>query len=455
MQIHLPNKVNYIIGKLVQKGYEAYAVGGCIRDSMLGRDPQDWDITTSATPNQIKCVFPKTIDTGIAHGTVTVELDHAYFEVTTYRIDGKYEDGRHPNEVLFTRNLKEDLRRRDFTINAMAYNEQNGLVDIFGGRGDLDKKIIRCVGEAKDRFTEDALRMLRAIRFSAQLGFSIENGTKHAMTCLASNLNKISAERVQAELVKLLLSSNPQKIREVYETGMSAIILPELDQMMATKQNSPHHCYTVGEHCIQSLLYVAPQKVLRLTMLLHDIGKPCCISVDEKGINHFKGHQQKGAQMAKEILKRLKFDNDTIEKATKLILWHDDLPPLDPVAIRQAIYRIGIEQYPALFAVKKADILAKSEYGRMEKLAYLASYEQLYGQIREHQDCLSLKELAVSGKDLIEQGMKPGIKIGQMLEQMLQLVLIHPQYNSKETLLRNRKALEESSKATTCSGFCD
>ncbi len=248
MKIQLPDQVNKIIDTLEEAGYEAYAVGGCVRDSLLGRTPDDWDITTSAKPEDCKRLFPRTVDTGIKHGTVTVLLGGEGFEVTTYRIDGVYEDGRHPREVTFTASLKEDLRRRDFTVNAMAYNERSGLVDIYGGMQDIKNRVIRCVGDAWERFDEDALRMLRAVRFSAQLGYRIDEKTREAVKAMAPNLQKISAERIQAELVKLVTSPHPDDLRTAYELGITAQILPEFDLCMETPQRHKHHCYDVGEH---------------------------------------------------------------------------------------------------------------------------------------------------------------------------------------------------------------
>ena len=278
MLIHLPEDVKAILHTLQEAGYEAYAVGGCIRDSLLGRRPDDWDITTSAKPQETKALFGKTIDTGIQHGTVTVMRHGRGYEVTTYRVDGEYEDGRHPKEVTFTASLKEDLRRRDFTVNAMAYNEKDGLVDLFGGRQDLEQKIIRCVGEANERFEEDALRIMRAVRFSAQLGFSIEERTKEAIRGHAERLRQVSAERIQVELTKLVISPNPDFLRIAWETGITAVVLPEFDRLMEQPQNNPHHCWNVGEHTLNSLCQVEADKVLRLTMLLHDMGKPACRS---------------------------------------------------------------------------------------------------------------------------------------------------------------------------------
>lgn len=439
MVIQLPEKVKYMIDTLMEAGYEAYAVGGCIRDSILGRKPGDWDITTSASPMQVKQLFKKTIDTGIQHGTVTVMISGEGFEVTTYRIDGEYEDGRHPKEVRFTASLLEDLKRRDFTINAMAYNEKDGLVDAFSGKQDLERKVIRCVGNPKERFEEDALRMMRAVRFAAQLGFSIEEGTKEAITELSDNLAKVSAERIQVELVKLLVSNHPGEFMTAYETGLTRVFLPEFDAMIDTPQNNRHHCYNVGKHTIEAVKNSPPDKIIRLTMLLHDVAKPVCKSIDEEGIYHFYGHPAKGAQMAKEILKRLKFDNDTIRKVCALIKSHDDMPPLEPKAIRRAIFRTGLEQYPALFAVKRADALGKNQYQRAEKLAYIEGYQKLYEEILEKQQCLALKDLAVTGKDLIDAGMKPGKELGETLEEMLEHVLEYPEDNQKEILMNKIK----------------
>lgn len=435
-EISLPEKVKYIINKLMQSGFEAYAVGGCVRDCILSRTPKDWDITTSARPEQVKALFKHTIDTGIQHGTVTVMLEQEGFEVTTYRIDGEYEDARHPKEVLFTSNLLEDLKRRDFTINAMAYNDQAGLVDAFDGVKDLKKGVIRCVGTAEDRFTEDALRMLRAVRFAAQLGFSIEEETEQAIVKLAQNIGKVSAERIQVELVKLLVSDHPEQILTAYRTGLTGIVLPEFDCMMETPQTNPHHCYSVGVHAVEALQYVpAEDKVLRLTMLLHDVAKPLCRTTDAQGIDHFQGHPAKGSRMAEEILRRLKFDNDTIKKVCSLILWHDDNPELREKVIRRALSRIGTAQYPALFAVKRADIRAQSSYFREKKLAYVDGYEKMYREILAKQQCLTIKELAVTGHDLIADGMKPGKEIGMMLKQLLEIVLEEPEQNTRENLL--------------------
>ncbi|MBR5127790.1 MAG: CCA tRNA nucleotidyltransferase [Roseburia sp.] len=442
MKMILPAKVNFIIDTLQKHGFEGYAVGGCVRDAMLSRVPQDWDITTSAKPEQVKALFKHTIDTGIQHGTVTVMLEHEGFEVTTYRIDGEYEDARHPKEVQFTSNLLEDLRRRDFTINAMAYNEKDGLVDAFDGVGDLERGIIRCVGVAEERFTEDALRMLRAVRFAAQLGFEIEGKTKDAIAKLAPNLAKVSAERIQIELIKLLTSTHPEEIKTAWETGLTNVFLPEFDAMMVTEQENPHHMYSVGEHAIVGLKNVPADKVLRLTMLLHDIAKPLCKTTDEDGIDHFYGHVEKGEELARKILRRLKFDNDTTTRVCRLVACHDHMPELTAKSVRRAIFKNGEEQYPALFEIKRADMLAQSDYMRQEKIEKLKRYHELYDEIIEKQQCLSIKDLAINGADLIALGMKPGKELGEVLKKLLDMVLEEPQLNTKEKLIEQVHNLE-------------
>ncbi|MBR5248005.1 MAG: CCA tRNA nucleotidyltransferase [Lachnospiraceae bacterium] len=436
MRIELPEKVRQIINCITEAGYEAYAVGGCIRDSILGRVPDDWDITTSATPLEVKQLFRRTIDTGIQHGTVTVMLDKEGFEVTTYRIDGKYEDGRHPEEVTFTPNLEEDLKRRDFTINAMAYNEQDGLVDLFGGMQDIQAKIIRCVGDPIARFNEDALRIMRAIRFGAQLGYEIDSETKQAIKELAPNLTKISAERIQVELTKLLVSPHPEAMRTVYETGVADVIMPEFAAIMETQQNHPHHSYSVGEHTIRAMQKVEGRKELRLAMLFHDMGKPLCLTTDEQGITHFYGHAQHSTEIARKILRRLRFDNDTTNTVCRLVQYHDYGNSVDPDRriVRRAMNKIGGDLFPLLFEVKRADILAQSETFREKKLKRLAKWQELYAQILQRQECVSLKTLAVTGSDLIALGMKPGKELGDTLQELLELVLDQPECNTKEYL---------------------
>lgn len=435
MKILLPSDVNRIIGVLEQNGYEAFAVGGCVRDSILGREPNDWDITTSASPQQVKALFSHTIDTGIEHGTVTVMLGKCGYEVTTYRIDGKYEDGRHPTEVSFTRNLEEDLLRRDFTINAMAYNDSRGLVDLFGGLADIEAGVIRCVGNPYARFEEDALRLLRAIRFAAQLSYQVEAETTEAMKALADNLRKISAERIMTELVKTLVSPNPSMLREAYRCGLTRVFLPEFDRIMELEQNNPHHCYTVGEHTLHALERIAPDKNLRLTMLFHDMGKPECYCMGDDGRAHFYGHEKVSAEIAKTVMNRLRFDRDTIVKVSHMVEYHDLRIQSGELYMRRAVAKVGEGFFPMLFEVWEADIMAQSTYKREEKLERVRANRADYAAMLDAKNCVSKASLSVKGADLIAAGMKPGKEIGALLDRMLEDVIDCPEHNSKEYLL--------------------
>lgn len=433
MKLYIPKQAANIIQTLSSHGYEAYIVGGCVRDSILGKTPSDWDITTSARPEQIKALFAKTIDTGIKHGTVTVMMDKVGYEVTTYRIDGTYEDHRRPNDVTFTTSLREDLMRRDFTINAMAYNATDGLIDLFGGMDDLKNKVIRCVGKAQDRFEEDALRMLRAVRFAGQLNFRIEHATRDAISTCHENLRDVSAERIQMELLKLLISDHPEILKEAYCTGLTSIFLPEFDQMMLTEQKNPHHCYSVGEHTLHAMRTIEPNPVLRLTMLLHDIGKPATKTTDAYGIDHFYNHYQVGAAMSKEILKRLKFDNKTIQLVSQLIA-HHDIRFKNPKTngrrhVRKVMHSIQPTLFPYLLKVMEADVLSQSEYYQAEKLSILKETWEAYEEILSNKDCLSLKDLKINGNQLKALGIREGKMIGSILNTLLSMVLEHPELN--------------------------
>lgn len=434
MKIELPRKVVLIIKNLQRHGYDAYAVGGCVRDSILNRKPEDWDITTSAKPEQVKRIFRRTVDTGIEHGTVTVLIGKDGFEVTTYRVDGLYEDGRHPKEVTFTSRLEEDLKRRDFTINAMAYNDDERLMDAFGGMRDLNYHLIRCVGDPKERFSEDALRILRAVRFSAQLAFPIEPETAEAIKSLAPNLEKISAERIQAELVKLLVSDHPERIQDACELGITKVVLPEWDDMVGVKQNTPHHKYDVAAHTVHALQNVKNDKVLRLTMLFHDMGKPVMKTTDENGRDHFKGHAIASEQIAKTVMKRLKFDNDTIRKVTKLVAYHDYRMEPTGANVRRAMHEIGVELFPYYLAVRLADTKAQSSYERRGKLENIIQIRELYRNALRNKECVTLKDLAVTGTDLINLGIAPGKELGTLLNELLDMVIEDPAWNQKGKL---------------------
>lgn len=435
MKISLPKDVEYIINTLQRAGYEAYAVGGCVRDTILNREPDDWDITTSAKPMEIKRLFPVTIDTGIQHGTVTVLKNHVGYEVTTYRIDGEYADNRHPKEVIFTANLKEDLLRRDFTINAMAYNHEEGIIDEYGGLDDIRDGIIRCVGNPYDRFSEDALRIMRAVRFSAQLGYRIEEETSKAIIKLSPNLASISAERINTELTKLLLSPNPDYLRDAYRLGITGVVLPELDRCMECEQVNPHHCYSVGEHTLHSLKIVPDDRVLRYTMLFHDFGKPDTRSVGEDGRMHFYGHPLVSERMASDIMHRLKFDNDTMNAVKLLCKNHDLEITEDNKHVRRAMNKLGTDNFGKLLMVKRADCMAQSDYKREEKLASLDNLTSIYNEIVNAGECVCMKDLAVCGRDLIDLGIKPGPAMGAILDELLNKVIDDPALNDREVLL--------------------
>lgn len=447
MKIQIPKHANYIIKTLQHYGYEAYIVGGCVRDAVLGRTPSDWDITTSAKPLQIKSIFDRTIDTGLKHGTVTVLMEKEPFEVTTYRIDGTYEDHRRPNDVTFTTSLREDLMRRDFTINAMAYNEKDGLVDLFGGLEDLDKKIVRCVGKADDRFDEDALRMLRAVRFAAQLGFTIDQEAKDAIKRKAEFLKDISAERIQVELTKLLTSDHPEMIKTCYELGMTKIFLPEFDEMMATPQNNPHHKYNVGDHTVEALKNIQQDKVKRLAALLHDVAKPVTRTTDNQGIDHFAGHYEKSAQMAEAILRRLKYDNHTIKGVKHLIAWHDfrwdDETYAGMAKVRRLVSQVGIDYFEPLLELQRADILAQSNYMQDKKIKVLDETFAIYQEVKKNHDCLTIKDLNIDGVTLIRNGIPAGKRMGTILEKLLDMVIEEPKLNQRPVLIELAKKIND------------
>ena len=396
--MEIPQAVEKIINTLETAGFEAYAVGGCVRDTLLGREPEDWDITTSARPEQVKKLFRRTVDTGIQHGTVTVLEDHRGYEVTTYRIDGEYEDGRHPKNVEFTASLTEDLKRRDFTINAMAYSKKTGIVDEFGGMQDLEKGIIRCVGEARERFTEDALRILRAIRFSAQLGFSIEEQTLEAVRQIAPNLVHVSKERIQVELTKLLKSPHPERMSLVFDTGIAPYVSAHFADAGRPEDG------TAGGRRVSAGF--SPEKYVRWAAFLR--------TMDEKG--------------AVQVLKELKLDNDTISRVRLLVEnWKEELAA-DRYQVRKAMSRMSGEMFDCLLEFRR-----EAGTDSPEKTAVLQAIAE---EIRRAGDCVSLKDLAVTGNDLIAAGMKPGREIGLKLEEMLEDVLRHPEHNTKEYLLR-------------------
>ena len=502
IRIDIPPGAAHIIRVLREHGYEGFAVGGCVRDVLLGRVPSDWDITTSARPEQVKALFRRTVDTGIAHGTVTVLTDGDAFEVTTYRIDGEYEDARHPKRVTFTPALADDLERRDCTINAMAYSPEKGLVDLFDGIGDLKRGVVRCVGDAGERFSEDALRIMRAVRFAAQLGFSLDPDTRLAAARMAQTLTKISAERVRDELVKLICSDRPGMIDTARQCGITGVVLPEFDRLFAVpltgstaegkdKETAgedmrwstgsqaeaagsrneeeagkgPGMCpENAGVHTLQTMENIReadPEKrrLLRLTMLLHDIGKseirPIIRETLPDGKSRetgrssgtelaYPGHARLSAAMAETVLRRLKADNATIRTVTTLIRYHTDLPDRGAAQVRHLMRDVGKDLFPLWLQVKEADILAGSPLRRAEKLEKLHRIQAIYRQAVNDGDPIGISDLAVTGTDLIADGMKPGKEMGSVLAALLEEVLEEPSRNTKAYLIERSRSLRKA-----------
>ncbi|NFB58270.1 HD domain-containing protein [Clostridium botulinum] len=440
IKIEIPKGVKYIINTLQENGYEAYIVGGAVRDSLLERKVNDWDITTSANPQEVVNIFEnlgyKIIPTGLKHGTVTILISSIGYEVTTFRVDGEYEDNRHPKEVKFTSNLREDLKRRDLTINAMAYNDKIGLVDYFHGLEDLNNKIIKCVGNSKDRFNEDSLRMLRCIRFASQLNFHMEESIKLNIRELSRNIANVSMERIRDELCKILVSSQPvYGIKNIVELNLMDYIIPELKVCVGFKQHNIHHDKDVYEHILSVVENVPNKLELRLAALLHDIGKPKCFSIGDNGQGHFYGHQKISADMTKDILKRLKFDNKTIDKVDKLVYNHmARYNKLRTPNIKKFINKVGIDNLDDLFELQIADIKGSAkEYHSFDNVLNLKIKCK---KIISEKQPLTIKDLDINGHDLMKLGINQGKEIGIMLNKLLDIILENPNLNNKEDLIK-------------------
>lgn len=440
MRIKLPPAVRGILDTLEAHGEEAYIVGGCVRDMYMGSEPHDWDICTSALPDNSARIFEKAgykvIPTGIKHGTVTVLIGDGSYEVTTFREEGNYSDSRHPDSVKFVRSLRSDLSRRDFTMNAMAYSPTTGLVDPFNGRKDIKNEVIRCVGRPDIRFSEDALRIMRAIRFVAETGFTLENYTKSAAWYQAPRLEEVAWERKRKELVALLQGVYVRKALRNYK-DILAWVIPEIRPCFGFVQNNPYHPYDVWEHTIRAIETVPMDNIIvRLTLLLHDIGKPHCYTEDENDVGHFHGHGKVSQELAEQVLTRLRFDNDTVKTVCELVSIHDWRIEATPVAVRKLMNQIGEEQYFRFLQVRTGDIMAQSFEliaGRLEKVSKLWRLGQ---DVLAHEQCLSLHDLAINGRDLIAAGMKPGPEIGQVLHTLLDRVIENPSLNEKTILLK-------------------
>lgn len=435
MKFLMNEAVQTILKKLHNSGHEAYIVGGCVRDMILGQTPHDIDITTSAEPLEVKAIFSKTIDTGLQHGTVTVIMDGEGYEVTTYRIDGTYLDNRRPESVEFTKSLSEDLKRRDFTINAMAYSDEDGVVDLYGGVEDLDKGLIRCVGQPRERFTEDALRMLRAIRFAARFGFEIDPKTEEAIVDLGHLINNISAERIHMELSKTLTSPNPTYIERLVTYELLEHVLPEFQPNVGLEQNHPYHVYSVDQHTYKCLNYVEADEALRWAIYLHDIGKGYKKTTDDQGIDHFHGHPKVSVELSRTILNRLKFDNKTKDKILKLIDYHDYRFKATPKSVRKAVAKIGSDLFDDYLKVQYADIHGQAPDKLAVRVHDLEAKRNYFQEMLDLNQCTTVKDLKVNGSDLIKLGIKPGKEIGQILEKLLEEVIERPTMNTKEALM--------------------
>ena len=440
MNISLPSPVMQALELLNKAGYEAYVVGGCVRDTLLGKAPQDWDITTSAKPEETAAVFAdyRTVETGLKHGTLTVLIEDMPLEITTYRIDGEYTDNRHPDGVTFTANLREDLQRRDFTINALAYHPSVGIIDHFSGLADLTDRRICCVGDPEKRFTEDALRLARALRFSATLGFSIEKVTAASIHKLAPLLRRVSPERIAAELKKLLCGQNVRQVLLTYADVMT-VLLPEIQPMLGLQQDNPYHYLTVYEHTVETVAAIPNDLLLRLTMLLHDAGKPACYTRDEQGFDHFRGHPAISAAIAEQALERLHFDRRTIDDVKKLVLHHDDTLSLTDKALKRLLNRMGSQLAPLLVEVQKADVWGQHPDKRDDRLVFLDHVKQRLTELIEEKACFRVRDLAISGKDLLQIGFLPGPKIGNMLQTLLEAVMDGDCPNEPNALLKLAK----------------
>lgn len=437
MKINLPLDVEYILNTLQSHNHQAYIVGGCVRDALLNKEPKDYDITTSALPEQVMEIFENNlhyiIPTGLQHGTVTLMLNSVPYEITTFRNDGEYTDCRRPETVLFTSNFHEDLSRRDFTINAMAYNHQEGLIDPLNGQVDLINKTIRCVGNPNNRFQEDTLRMMRAVRFANRLNFNIHAYTFNSIYKNSKLLNNISKERIATELNGILLSDHPN-LTLLLSSNLLQQFLPELSNCFKVQQNNPYHVYSVGRHIFESVKHIEPTLHLRLTMLLHDIAKPLTKTTDENGIDHFYEHNRIGADMATTILKRLRYDNHTIMKVRDLVLYHDAEIHPTTKSIKRWLNKTSEETVRDLLKVKEADILAQNPIYYPDRHDKLKQIKILLDEILQEKQCFNKKDLAINGNDLIAMGFPEGKEIGRIIDELVEYVIDNPEINTKDML---------------------
>lgn len=440
--IQIPEHALTVVERLERYGYEAYVVGGCVRDSLLGRSPKDWDVCTNALPEEVLRVFRRfhVIKTGLQHGTVTVMVSHQPVEVTTFRIDGAYTDNRHPDSVNFVSRVEEDLARRDFTINAMAYNPTRGLVDAFGGQEDLRAGIIRCVGEPDARFNEDGLRILRALRFAARYNFGIETETAFSIHRNRHLLENVSVERIFAELKGILVGEGVLGMMQAFP-DVFAVIIPELAPTIGFDQRNPHHCYDVWTHIAHAVQAGPADEVLRLALLLHDIAKPATYTLGEDGKGHFYDHGQVGADMARDILLHLKSDTATLQNVVTLVREHDRVLPTTAPGMRRIIGKLGISTLQQLLAVKQADMSAQSSHEREQKQATLREARLLLEDVLDEPPAFTVGDLAITGRDLIALGVNPGPALGHILKTLLSEVQDELLDNTRDALSTRAREL--------------
>lgn len=441
IQIYIPDVVNDILKKLNNASYEAYVCGGAVRDSLMNKTPHDWDICTSATPDEVMEVFKgeEIIPTGLQHGTVTLVINKIPYEITSFRIDGEYTDSRHPDTVQFTTDIFEDLSRRDFTINAMAYHPAEGLIDPFDGYNDIQNKVIRCVGSPLKRFTEDPLRILRALRFALKTNFEINRNTHFYIKKLYPLLENISKERITSEFNQMIIYPKFYLFFTHYKQIFSFFI-PELKDCFNFNQNNPYHIYDVFEHTVSALSFANTDLVVKLALLFHDIGKPKCQHFDDFGVGHFHGHAKLSAEIADKRLKELKYDNETRIKVVELISYHDVTFVYTEKEIKKCVKRwlnkIGEEQFRRLLNVRLADVLAQAPEYALTRINNIHKLLNALEEVLKEKDCFTLKELEINGNDLISIGIKQGKEIGNILNTLLDKVINEELENKKEDLLQ-------------------
>ena len=438
MDIEVSPQAEFIINTIKKYGFKAYAVGGCVRDSIMHKKPCDWDICTDAEPLDTENIFKatglKTLETGLKHGTITVLYGGTAFEVTTFRSDGEYSDNRHPNKVNFVKELEEDLARRDFTVNAMAYNPKDGIIDCFGGINDIEDHILRAVGDPYKRFKEDALRILRCLRFSSVLGFKIEENTSNAVLKLSPLLKNISKERINVEFGKIILGDNAESILLDYASVIAEFI-PEIKPMFGFNQHNIHHIYDVWRHSVKTVVSCPKDLTLRLTMLLHDVAKPDCFTIEDDNMGHFYGHAKLSAEKARDILINLKYDNSTVKSVYDLIYYHDIQLNATEKSVKKLLNKLGEEQFYRLLEVKKADTLGINPIYHKERLKFFEEIKDIAEKILSENQCFSIRDLAINGKDIMELGVPKGPRVGKILNELLEMVMEEQIPNDRKIIL--------------------